>query len=63
MSLNKPIWKLRDWNYSYSNPRAIELIKKRNPSKINWKFLSGNPAAIKLLKDNKNKIYFYYYFL
>jgi len=41
MSLNKPIWKLRDW------------IDK---SLLNWKLLSKNPNAIKILEENRDKI-------
>ena len=37
MSLNRPIWKLRDWI-------NVEIL--------HWNFLSFNPNAINLLKEN-----------
>ena len=50
MSLNKPIWKLRDWidkdkldwDMLSFNKNAIDLIKE-NPEMIDWIFLSENP--------------------
>ena len=53
MSLNKPIWKLRDWidksklNWTYlsKNPNAIELLEA-NRDKIHWGWLSENPNAV-----------------
>ncbi len=41
MSLNKPIWKLRDW---------IDL------EKLDWSELSKNSKAIKVLEKNQDKI-------
>jgi DNA-directed RNA polymerase delta subunit len=49
MSLNRPIWKLRDWipfddidwYWLSSNPNAISLIEK-NLDKVNWSRLSLN---------------------
>jgi len=41
MSLNKPIYKLRDW------------IDK---NKVNWNYLSKNPNAIEILKKIKIKL-------
>jgi hypothetical protein len=67
MSLNKPVWKLRDWididklnwiNLSL-NPNAIKLLEN-NPEKIDWCNLSLNPNAIKLLEKNQDKIEWYY---
>jgi hypothetical protein len=66
MSLNKPIWKLRDWIdikkidwYELSlNPNAIELLKE-NQDKIYWNILSANPNAIELLEANQDKINWY----
>ena len=63
MSLNRPIWKLRDWidiekidwNYLSFNENAIKLLENHQ-DKINWKYLSLNDNAIKLLSNNKNKI-------
>ena len=63
MSLNKPIWKLRDWIdidklewcLLSSNPNAINLLEE-NPDKIDWSNLSSNPNAIKLLEENPDKI-------
>ena len=63
MSLNKPVWKLRDWidisklNWSQlsKNPNAIDLLIKY-PKRINWKNLSLNPNAIELLEKNQDKI-------
>jgi len=63
MSLNKPIWKLRNWinesklnwNWLSSNPNAIELLEK-NQDKIDWDWLSKNPNALHLLEQNQNKI-------
>jgi len=63
MSLNRPIWKLRDWIdeekidwYNLSlNSNAIDLLKK-NPDKIDWYSLSGNKNAIELFKENLNHI-------
>jgi len=45
MSLNKPIWKLKDWI---------------DENKLNWSRLSANPNAIKLLEKNQNKIHWLY---
>ena len=63
MSLNKPIWKLRnwinpdylDWSSLSKNPNALDLLEK-NQNKINWYNLSLNPNAIEFLKKNANKI-------
>ena len=44
MSLNKPIWKLKDWI---------------NLEKLNWLELSANPKAIELLEKNRDKIDWY----
>ena len=63
MSLNKPIFTLREWidieklNYTIlsSNPKAIELLKTK-PKEIVWYQLSSNPNAIELLKKNPKKI-------
>ena len=44
MSLNQPIWKLRDW---------IDI------EKLNWNMLSLNPNAIELLEQNEDKINWY----
>ena len=57
MSLNRPIWKLRDWvdvekldwmMLSY-NKNAIQLLEE-NPEKINWENLSENEITIDFLK-------------
>ena len=63
MSLNKPVWKLRnwidikklDWHSLSFNPNAIEILEK-NEDKIDWHVLSSNPGAIKLIEANQNKI-------
>ena len=63
MSLNRPIWKLRDWidetkldnSYLSRNLNAIDYLKK-NPDKIDWFYLSFNPNAIELLKENLDKV-------
>ncbi len=63
MSLNKPVWKLRnwidikklDWHSLSFNPNAIEILEK-NEDKIDWYYLSGNPNAIKILEKNEDKI-------
>ena len=63
MSLNRPIWKLRDWinkdkldwNLLSENPNAIQFLKEEC-EKINWNILSYNKNAIELLKENPNKI-------
>ena len=63
MSLNKPIWKLKDWinkdkldsDMLSVNPNAISLLEQ-NPDKINWNLLSLNPNAISLLEQNPDKI-------
>ena len=47
MSLNKPVWKLRNW---------IDL------EKLDWHSLSFNPNAIEILKKNEDKIDWYYLF-
>ena len=65
MSLNKPIWKLRDWinidkinwNHLSFNINAIHLLEE-NQDKIDWAFLSYNKNAIHLLEENFNKIDF-----
>jgi len=67
MSLNKPIWKLRDWidenklywNYLSENPNAIDLLEK-NQKKIDWCRLSVNPNAIHLLEQNQEIIIWKY---
>jgi hypothetical protein len=64
MSLNKPVWKLRDWidveKLDWSllslNPYAINLLEE-NQDKIDWYNLSANPNAIKILEQNRDKIY------
>jgi hypothetical protein len=64
MSLNKQIWKLKDWidkdklNYYClsENEKAIKLLSQ-NQDKIDWNRLSRNPNAIELLKENPDKIY------
>ena len=63
MSLNKPIYKLRDWidvdklNWRMlsMNKNSINLLEKY-PEKINWNDLSYNKNAIELLKKNHEKI-------
>jgi hypothetical protein len=63
MSLNKPIWKLRnwidleklDWSELSRNPKAIKVLEK-NQDKINWSKLSKNSNAIELLEKNQDKI-------
>jgi len=63
MSLNKPVWKLKDWIeiqkidwYNLSlNPNAINLLLK-NQDKINWDNFSLNPNAINILLENFDKI-------
>ena len=67
MSLNKPIWKLRDWidikkiNFNglslNTNDKAIELLKKKK-DKIDWSKISlnTNDKAIELLEENQDKI-------
>ncbi len=55
MSLNKPIWKLRnwidleklDWSELSKNPKAIKVLEK-NQDKINWQQLSENPSIFEL---------------
>jgi hypothetical protein len=66
MSLNRPIWKLRDWidkekldrdNLSRNkidNNEIIELIHE-NPEDINWFYLSYNKNAIKLLEKQQEE--------
>jgi hypothetical protein len=34
-----------------------DSLTRKNPDKINWKWLSGNPNAIHLLEQNLNKIH------
>jgi hypothetical protein len=46
MSLNRPIWKLRDWI---------------DTEKLDWEMLSYNKNAIKLLEENQDKIDWDYY--
>lgn len=69
MSLNKPIWNLRNWinkdmitkenviihYYLSRNEKAVDFLE-RNPELINWNGLSLNPNAIKLLEENTDKI-------
>jgi hypothetical protein len=63
MSLNRPIWKLRDWidinkiewDALSENENAIELLKE-NKEKINWAYLSNNKNAIELIEENLDKI-------
>ena len=65
MSLNRPIWKLRDWidieKLDWNmlslnpNPKAIELLEE-NMEKINWYVLSFNKNAIHILERNTEKI-------
>ncbi len=65
MSLNRPIWKLRDWidkdklNYYClsENEKAIDYLLE-NPELIEWNLFSrnSNPIAIELLEKNKHKI-------
>ncbi len=63
MSLNKPIWKLRDWIDNKNlchvnlcrNPKALDFIKN-NKIVINWYCLSSNETAIELLLENVDKI-------
>lgn len=55
MSLNKPIWKLRNW----INPKNLNWrLLSENPDKINWLILSRNSniEAIKMLEENEDKI-------
>ena len=55
MSLNRPIWKLRDWVDEKNldiyqlglNPNAIELLKD-NLNDIHWITSSKNPAIFQL---------------
>ena len=55
MSLNKPIWKLKDWIHIEKlewyllseNPNAVNLLEK-NQDKINWRAFSRNPAIFKI---------------
>ena len=65
MSLNKPVWKLRNWideknlkwYYLSKNPNAISVLEQ-NTDKIDWWRLSmnENPDAIELLfKSNPDK--------
>ena len=66
MSLNKPIWKLKDWiNINWSmlslNQNAIKILEK-NQDKINWYYLSSNPSIFKLnyktmIKNNQDMYY------
>ena len=66
MSLNKPVWKLRnwidikklDWHSLSFNPNAIEILEK-NEDKIDWYYLSYNPNAIELFEKNTDKINWY----
>ena len=63
MSLNKPVWKLRDWIdeekidwYNLSlNSNAIDLLLK-NRDKINWNNFSLNPNGVDILLENFDKI-------
>ena len=68
MSLNKPIWKLRDWidlekldwSLLSSNPNAMELLET-NQDKIHWYNLSFNPSIFKLdykaMRKNNQEMY------
>ena len=64
MSLNKPIWKLRDWIANEKldmyplgfNRNAIKILEE-NRDKIHYWNLSANPNAIELLKENLNDIH------
>jgi len=55
MSLNKPIWKLKDWikihNLDYyvlnKNPNAISILFQ-NTEKIDWQLLSANSGIFEL---------------
>ena len=66
MSLNKQIWKLKDWidknklNYYClsENEKAIDFLKE-NPDKIDWNRLSRNPNAISILEQNTDKIHYW----
>jgi len=58
MSLNRPIFKLRDWidmDKLSSIQLSIELLIK-NPDKIKWYYLSSNKFVLDLLKKNPEKI-------
>jgi hypothetical protein len=63
MSLNRPIWKLKDWidknklcSYNLSkNPKAIDFLKE-NQNYINWYSLSSLPEAIELIIENYDKV-------
>ena len=56
MSLNKPIWKFKDWirieklNWKFinKNKKAVDYLIE-NPDKIYWNYLSSNENAIELL--------------
>ncbi len=47
---------------SNTNPRAIEILRKRQ-GLIQWNKLSANPAAVQLLKENYDYIDWYYLML
>ena len=63
MSLNKPIWKLKDWvdadkldwYYLSSNPNAVDYLLA-NPDKMDWKQFSTNPNSINYLLCNEKDI-------
>ena len=63
MSLNKPIYKLRDWidkkkinwNIFSLNEYSIKVLEE-NRDKINWDYLTENENAIELLEKNPDKI-------
>lgn len=55
MSLNKPIWKLRDWITTLSfNKNAIHLLYE-NYDNINWYNLSSNSAIFELDYETMRK--------
>jgi len=64
MSLNRPVWKLKDWidleKLDWSqlslNPNAIKLLEE-NLDKIHWCQLSKNTNGIELLLKNFDKIH------
>ena len=69
MSVNKPVWKIRDWiplekldwHFLSNNPYAIDILIA-NPDKIkNWASLSFNPNAIDFLESNSDKINWHYF--
>jgi hypothetical protein len=62
MSLNKPIWKLRDWidkdkldwSELSKNPNALKMLEE-NEDKIDWYKLLENPTVIQLIENEINK--------